>query len=665
MSADADANGSALTGLSAVVVETRQEDDVDKFEDVVNKVTEPFKQVHEIYTSNSDAIHAAITALASLGGDFGRALDNWVPVVDKVMDGLDGLAKSTAFPFVGVAVYLFKGVVQLETQRRENSKRARALILQMADMLGALLQLDGVQDPDLKDQKTGQTVGGRIQRLMSAIEGDIKDCGNLIDAYSKHSVASKFFFSGQYADKFKSRADGLVSRKGEIIFSLQIHNTVGIDAIQAEVRRTNQMLTKLIEVVDHPSERKDRLDRMMHDLGGRDKVLGDDALMTTVASAVIQSRASPNAALSADQTDGAKIAGKEDAILTATERHELRLPLDSVLEQNATLYVEKLDRQVEKITSQLDKLQSSSDVILKTLTGGAWERVEHPDLQQIWKDNDWKTSVEARYFVLVVHDYYDDFFRRPQPAAPTADTTSTDGKQPRFSVPTPSDIWCLKYLSVKHTGALMEVFDVDGSGFVRVAEVNDFCAAIPEGVNLLQWLAYWAHGWRGETAIYAHKIIGLLQKMRAMLDDVLLENNRIVQRYFQGSKWVKDLESLTYMAAQFPHSTGTPLDALIARAMDRKAAAQLPLLEKLYYTIDTPESVDLVCESLRLEVDILPLLYRILSHHAGLIVLCKTTVIDEREFTSAADTIKQVLRAVKSRVDKLDGMILSFTVFML
>jgi hypothetical protein len=38
-----------------------------------------------------------------------------------------------------VAVKLFNGVVQLELQRRENSAKARALILQMADMLGALL----------------------------------------------------------------------------------------------------------------------------------------------------------------------------------------------------------------------------------------------------------------------------------------------------------------------------------------------------------------------------------------------------------------------------------------------------------------------------------------------------------------------------------------------
>lgn len=87
-------------------------------------------------------------------------------------------------------MFLFRGVVKLETQRRQNSGRCRALILQMADMMGVLLQLSSVRDPQLKDERTGQTVVGRIQALMANIEKDIKDCGNLIDTYAKHSLPS-------------------------------------------------------------------------------------------------------------------------------------------------------------------------------------------------------------------------------------------------------------------------------------------------------------------------------------------------------------------------------------------------------------------------------------------------------------------------------------------
>jgi hypothetical protein len=87
-------------------------------------------------------------------------------------------------------VFLFKGVVKLETQRRQNSKRCQALILQMADMMGVLLQLSSVRDPELKDERTGQTVVARIQSVMANVENDIRDCGNLIDTYAKHSLPS-------------------------------------------------------------------------------------------------------------------------------------------------------------------------------------------------------------------------------------------------------------------------------------------------------------------------------------------------------------------------------------------------------------------------------------------------------------------------------------------
>lgn len=269
---------------------------------------------------------------------------------------------------------------------------------------------------------------------------------------------------------------------------------MGIDAIQADLKRTNAMLNKLISIVEHPSEREDELNRMVHDMGGRSKVLGDDELMTTVAAAAAQTREKQDGGAKATATDGAKIAETEDAVLSATERHDLRLPLEAILQQNAAIYTEKLDAQVARITEKLDKLQSSSEMILKTLAGGSWERISHPDIRQIWKDNDWRASVEARFFVLAIHDYYDDYFRGGHQPASKADPISTESRSARFSQTTEADSWCLKYLCVKYTSSLMEVFDVDGSGFVRVAEVNDFCASIPEGLNLLQWLAYWAHG---------------------------------------------------------------------------------------------------------------------------------------------------------------------------
>jgi hypothetical protein len=107
-----------------------------------------------------------------------------------------------------VAVKLFNGLVTLEIQRRQNSAKAKALVLQMADMLGALLvrralhplyspilihdmtvqQLHFVEDPTLQTED-GVSVAGRIQILMSRIKDDITQCGNLLNKYHAHSLA--------------------------------------------------------------------------------------------------------------------------------------------------------------------------------------------------------------------------------------------------------------------------------------------------------------------------------------------------------------------------------------------------------------------------------------------------------------------------------------------
>lgn len=105
---------------------------------------------------------------------------------------MDELAKSTAFPFVGSAVTLLRGVVKLETERRANSGRCRALILQITDMMGALLQLRNVKDPELETDG-GETMVGRIDALMKKIEVNITECGNLIDLYHRHHFFSMWF----------------------------------------------------------------------------------------------------------------------------------------------------------------------------------------------------------------------------------------------------------------------------------------------------------------------------------------------------------------------------------------------------------------------------------------------------------------------------------------
>ena len=70
------------------------------------------------------------------------------------------------------------------------------------------------------------------------------------------------------------------------------------------------------------------------------------------------------------------------------------------------------------------------------------------------------------------------------------DQTSTSKKAPLDPTPDASiiaDKDYLQYLAMPYIAAIIEAFDEDASGFIRITEVNDFCATIPAGWTLLQW----------------------------------------------------------------------------------------------------------------------------------------------------------------------------------
>lgn len=90
--------------------------------------------------------------------------------------------------------------------------------------------------------------------------------------------------------------------------------------------------------------------------------------------------------------------------------------------------------------------------------------------------------------------------------------------------------------------------------------------------------------------------------MRNAVDVTLLANNRVIQRFFQSGKWEHELEQLLIVSARkFHSSSGTPLDGLVSQEAARKEKARENSLQKLFYNIDAPESLNMICTSPRFE----------------------------------------------------------------
>ncbi len=86
----------------------------------------------------------------------------------------------------------------------------------------------------------------------------------------------------------------------------------------------------------------------------------------------------------------------------------------------------------------------------------------------------WPGHVKARHFVLALRDYYYQEMEKNK-------RVRRDGEQVRATRLNLEDEWALEYLNINRIQAIAEAFDDDGSGFITIAEVNEFTSSRPKG----------------------------------------------------------------------------------------------------------------------------------------------------------------------------------------
>jgi hypothetical protein len=214
--------------------------------------------------------------------------------------------------------------------------------------------------------------------------------------------------------------------------------------------------------------------------------------------------------------------------------------------------------------------------------------------------------------VLALHDYYLD---RAVFSAATAHTATPENPDnpPTGSKPSPElthdpeDDWCLQYLTVFHVPAIMEAFDDDASGYVKIKEVNEFTDEIPEDWNLLQWLAYWGAGnnlhfnlavqtnlfipilgWKVEITKYSCRILKVLSKMVEIQRNSLSANNDDIIGYLH-KKCLGHAKCLTHLASE-DTSVDEGLLKLVNSRMETDIEEWTGILEEGKYEIDSADT---------------------------------------------------------------------------
>jgi hypothetical protein len=211
---------------------------------------------------------------------------------------------------------------------------------------------------------------------MSAIENDIKECGKAIDTYRKQRLFGQYIFtSSKYYElnncsvkfikapmwegKLVGIGKGLGDRKTEIMFSLSIHTSVGVDKINAQAVEMQAKLDRVLEyVVETKSPREIEWEKEMDKLGGREACMADPKKMAQI-SAIFMSKEDRPAESELGRRGQANDEDEEKRLLLATA--------EELIDENAELYERKITQQTEQIK---DAIANSTSIILTSLNSG-------------------------------------------------------------------------------------------------------------------------------------------------------------------------------------------------------------------------------------------------------------------------------------------------------
>lgn len=132
--------------------------------------------------------------------------------------------------------------------------------------------------------------------------------------------------------------------------------------------------------------------------GGRKRVLENPDLTMEVAALIEGSRDNttntsglPGSTKPADKTTAKSVQPGQSSVLASGEAKfsrkellELQQPLEKILKDSLPYYENKLLAQVEVIKNQINK---STQQILSRLESGSHEKIGHPDVRYVWKEN--------------------------------------------------------------------------------------------------------------------------------------------------------------------------------------------------------------------------------------------------------------------------------------
>ncbi|KAF5320976.1 hypothetical protein D9619_000354 [Psilocybe cf. subviscida] len=536
----------------------------------------------------------------------------------SLLDLLEPIAE--LHPIAKATVGCFKQLVSFERDRRENDARVAGVILAQTAMMRVLLDLDDITS---RQHATTLRAMEELPKMLLAVRDDITICHNNIDTYYKEHRLVKF-----------CKAKDWKARMLEFVETFDRHRIELHQALSLQVASdVNDLVSKMDLLLGRLFSPREPWELVVSskirelDTNGQADWKEDTQILRSLAIATGDPSVKWHA--SSDLVEATKLELQLDQI-----KEDLHLSIDVLSQRNTELFELKLKLHTEQLERAI--LHSARFVI--SSLSGPHDRLEHEDLRNLWKDMNWMFCIETKVFGIALFEYYLDLY---------SNGVFTSGFDTGLWMPKFNPVhryksgafkhpqaWTLLYLFL-YADKISKAIDSDNSGFIRISEANVFTSQIPVGWTLPQWCAYLVEGQFHEHVIYRKRLLhirNLLQELHAEI----LPGNRFASFGFVVMIGAKLLHYLVLEPREPANRSQVTIAPELHELVKAKILAQdakfREMLQSIKWTIEDKSTIEVLSSGRPLETYILPLLLVLMEFWLDLHHLCKSEVLDYKEW---------------------------------
>ncbi|KAJ7264540.1 hypothetical protein B0H12DRAFT_1102177 [Mycena haematopus] len=521
---------------------------------------------------------------------------------------LDSVTKY--IPAVMVAESVFSVIIKHELERHENDKNILVVYHTMTVFWFTLCDLQTIFRANKDQIKTS------LDNFFQDVGKTMQDFGNFRDVYYRHGHFARTLRSSEYRTKLTGFAQAFTDHKANLqsiltqSSAMQVNDmSKTVTTVSSKIDAVTATLNQAIALIARQTPLELSVAKQVHENGG-DKALQDPMFLNQIAKSSF---------------------GVEE--ISPQVQASLRQGLDEALAANMPMFTLKVEATQKQMSEAVER---STETILQQLNSGPYQLIKDEDIKAVWQ-----SICKSRHFVDAVHNHFAQQF----------------GEHRQKSGEVHPDQWTLNVLSqVIYYPTICDAIDDDGSGYISVNEVNQFFKSRPKEWSAVQWLSFWAAGWKQNALAYKARCKTLFADLEASARTVLPQNRRYVKSYIKTSGlselWlvVNSLaaDGLAHRAAHQAPET-EPLAALRAEIMHQEKADIQSRLERIQYQLESPETVLAVAGTHRLEGAILCFLEIILDRHLRIIDAANTLVLAERELETMTFSLRNLVAAFGTR----------------